>query len=85
MKLRPAIRCALVSLALIVPAYGIAFADCNHGGYRYPEHESACRSGHQYTCEDGTWIDLSVECEDEAQAAAAGQQTDAQNAPPANN
>ena len=71
--------CAMFFFALmLLLGYRLSFADCDYGEYRYDEHASTCQSGHRYQCEDGTWMDLSVECDDETPTSASADQ-DAQS------
>lgn len=42
-------------------------AACEYNGKSYRETGLTCQAGHQYACEDGSWIEIGAPCSDESQ------------------
>ena len=63
-KLKSVVSSGILLGCLGMTCYSVCFADCGYNDSRYPEHALTCQSGLKYQCEDGTWIDVGVECQD---------------------
>jgi hypothetical protein len=63
-KLMAKLISGIVSFGLVIYCCGLSVADCDYNKTKYSERAFTCQSGHQYSCEDGTWIDMTVECQD---------------------